>query len=177
MTGMCYLGIGAGIVLAVAVEPLIRRTMQIRFKDPQTNKVSPEAVAVIMVIGSLLTPIGQFGFAWTCLPRSIHWIVPILFGIPFGAGNTLCFIYSSSYLGQVYTVYAASAMASNAVIRSIFGAVLPLAGAKMYESLSPQMAGTVCGVLLVLMIPIPFTFWRYGDRFRKRSKTVKELGG
>jgi hypothetical protein len=151
--------------------------IQKRFKDPEAREALPEAIAIIMIVGSLLSPIGQFGFAWTCLPQRVHWIIPILFGIPFGAGNTLCFIYSSSYLGQVYNVYAASAMASNAVIRSVFGAILPLAGAKMYASMSPQMAGTICGALLVLMVPVPFTFWRCGHKFRKRSKTIRELGG
>lgn len=174
-SGACYLGIGVGIALAVLVEPLIRRLVNSQPKDPRTGLIPPEAVAIVMVIGSLLSPIGQFGFAWTCLPKKIHWIVPILFGIPFGAGNTLSFIYSNSYLARAYGMYTASAMASNAVMRSIFGATLPLAGASMYAAMSPQAAGSLCGGLLVLMIPIPFVFWRYGATIRGRSKVIRDM--
>ncbi len=173
--GMSYLGIGAGIVLAIAVEPIVRRIISSRPCDPVTGKPPPEAAALIMVVGSLLTPIGQLGFAWTCLPTSVHWTVPILFGVPFGFGNTLSFIYSSNYLAGAYGIYAASALASNAVIRSLFGATLPLAGSKMYEAISPQWAGTLCGVLAVVMIPVPFVFWRYGAKIRSKSRTIRLL--
>ncbi|KAM3502670.1 hypothetical protein MY11210_008994 [Beauveria gryllotalpidicola] len=173
--GMSYLGIGTGIVLAIAVEPLVRRIINSRPRDAATGKPPPEAAALIMVVGSLLTAIGQMGFARTCLPTSIPWIVPVLFGVPFGFGNTLSFIYSSNYLAGAYGIYAASALASNAVIRSIFGATLPLAGAKMYETLSPQWAGTLCGLLAVAMIPVPFVFWRYGAVIRGKSRTIRHL--
>ncbi|GJN72150.1 hypothetical protein PLICBS_006222 [Purpureocillium lilacinum] len=175
LTGMSYLGIGVGIVLAIVAEPLIRRLINSRGRDPKTGKPPPEAAALVMAIGSLLTPIGQLGFSWTCLPKTIHWAIPICFGIPFGAGNTLSFIYSSNYLAGAYGIYAASALASNAVIRSLFGAGLPLAGAKMYQAMTPQLAGTLCGVLEVAMIPIPFVFWRYGRRIRDKSKTIRQL--
>lgn len=175
-SGMTYLGIGAGTILAVVAEPFSRRLINSRPSDPVTGKPPPEAIAVMMAIGSLLSPIGQLGFAWTCLPQTIHWAIPLLFGIPFGAGNTLSFTYSSSYLARAYGIYAASALASNAVIRSIFGATLPLAGTSMYAVMSPQMAGTVCGAMLMMMIPIPFVFWRYGHKIRERSKIIREIG-
>ncbi|KFA65035.1 hypothetical protein S40285_05651 [Stachybotrys chlorohalonatus IBT 40285] len=176
LSGLSYMGIGAGIVLAIIVEPFIRRYLDSRPCDPKTGKPQPEVVAIVMALGSLLSPIGQIGFAWTCLPADIHWIFPILFGIPFGAGNTLSFIYSSSYLARSYGIYAASALASNTVIRSIFGATLPLAGTEMYTAMSPQIAGTVCAIMLVAMIPIPFVFWRYGHKIRERSKIISEVG-
>ncbi|RDA96135.1 hypothetical protein CP533_1773 [Ophiocordyceps camponoti-saundersi (nom. inval.)] len=174
-TGLSFLGIGIGIVLAIVIEPLIRRFINVHARDAKTGKPAPEAAALVMVIGSILTPIGQLGFSWTCLPATIHWSIPIFFGIPFGAGNTLSFVYSSNYLAGAYGIYAASALASNAVIRSIFGAALPLAGTKMYETLTPQIAGTLCGALEVALIPIPFIFWKYGRRIRDGSKTIRQL--
>lgn len=172
---MAYLGIGIGIVLAIVAEPLIRKFINSQPLDPITGKPKPEAAAVIMAVGSILTPLGQLGFAWTCLPNTIHWIVPICFGIPFGAGNTLSFIYSSNYLAGAYGIYAASALASNAVIRSIFGATLPIAGSKMYETMTPQWAGTLCGLLAIAMMPVPFVFWRYGAKIRGKSRTIRQL--
>ncbi|OAA73619.1 Major facilitator superfamily domain, general substrate transporter [Cordyceps fumosorosea ARSEF 2679] len=173
--GMSYLGIGVGIVLAIAAEPLARRIIHARPPDPLTGKPPPEAAALLMVAGALLTPIGQLGFAWTCLPARIHWVIPLMFGVPFGFGNTLSFIYSSNYLAGAYGIYAASALASNAVIRSIFGATLPLAGTRMYQDLDPRWAGTICGLLAVGMIPVPFVFWRYGAAIRARSRVIRQL--
>jgi hypothetical protein len=154
---------------------LLRRLINSQPRDPETGKVLPEATALVMAIGSVLTAVGQLVFAWTCLPASIHWAIPIAFGIPFGAGNTLSFIYGANYLAGAYQIYAASALAGNAVVRSTFGAVLPLAGPRMYEALTPQWAGTLLGLLEVAMIPIPFVFWRYGARIRAKSRVIRQL--
>jgi hypothetical protein len=81
------------------------------------------------------------------------------FGILFGAGNTLSFIYSQNYLGGAYGIYSASAFAGNAVMRSLLGGTLPLAGPTMYTNLTPQWAGTLLGLLEVCMIPVPIAFY------------------
>lgn len=175
MSGLAFVGIGVGTMLAIVSEPLLRRLINTQPRDPETNRAQPEATALVMALGAVLAPVGQLVFSWTCLPASIHWAVPIAFGVPFGCGNTLCFIYGSNYLAGTYSIYAASALAGNAVIRSVFGAVLPLAGPRMYAALSPQWAGTLLGLLEVAMIPIPFVFWRYGARIRAKSPAVRQL--
>lgn len=162
-------------MIAICLEPVWRRIINSHAKDPETGRVPPEASASIMSIGALLTPIGQLVFSWTCLPTSIHYLVPIAFGIPFGMGNTLCFIYGTNYLAGAYGYYAASALAGNAVMRSIFGATLPLAGPSMYAALTPQWAGTLLGLLEVVLIPIPFAFYKYGDRIRAKSPVIKQM--
>ena len=174
-TGLSFLGIGIGAVLSIISEPLLRKLINSQPRDPLTGKVQPEASALVMALGGVLAPLGQLGFSWTCLPVSIHWAAPLAFGIPFGAGNTLSFIYGNNYIASSYSVYAASALAGNAVIRSLAGGVLPLAGPKMYETLSPRWAGTLLGLLEVLMIPIPLVFWRYGGKIRAKSKVIREL--
>lgn len=90
-------------------------------------------------------------------------------------GNTLSFIYGSNYLAGAYGIYAASALAGNAVMRSFFGGTLPLAGPTMYERLTPQWAGTLLGLLQVLLIPIPFVFYRYGERIRAKSRVIRQM--
>ncbi|KAL2171461.1 hypothetical protein VTG60DRAFT_2868 [Thermothelomyces hinnuleus] len=158
------------------MEPVWRRLINGSGKrEPDTGRAAPEATALVMCIGALLTPLGQLVFSWTCLPASIHPAVPIAFGIPFGMGNTLSFIYGSNYLAAAYGIYAASAMAGNAVTRSVFGAALPLAGPAMYEAMTPQWAGTFLGLLEVLLIPIPFAFYRYGHKIRDRSRVIRRM--
>lgn len=89
--------------------------------------------------------------------------------------NTLCFIYGSNYLAGAYGYYAASALAGNAVMRSIFGGTLPLAGPIMYRTLTPQWAGTLLGLLEVCLIPIPLAFYRYGERIRAGSAVIRDM--
>lgn len=89
--------------------------------------------------------------------------------------NTLSFIYGANYLAGAYGIYAASALAGNAVMRSFFGGTLPLAGPTMYRNLTPQWAGTLLGLLEVCLIPIPFVFYRYGRQIRAKSKVIQQL--
>ena len=90
-------------------------------------------------------------------------------------GNTLAFIYSSNYLAGSYGIYAASAFVGNAVIRSVVGGTLPLAGPAMYKALTPQWAGTLLGLLEVCLIPIPLIFYRYGAKIRAKSKVIRQM--
>ncbi|KAK4192237.1 major facilitator superfamily domain-containing protein [Podospora australis] len=179
LSGLAFLGIGAGTLLAIGMEPIWRKIINSSPKrdplDPDSKRAAPEATALVMCIGAVLTPIGQLVFSWTCLPATIHAAIPIAFGVLFGMGNTLSFIYGSNYLAGAYGIYAASALAGNAVMRSVFGAALPLAGPAMYEAMTPQWAGTLLGLLEVLLIPIPFAFYRYGDRIRAKSRVIKVM--
>ncbi|PHH60336.1 hypothetical protein CDD81_1821 [Ophiocordyceps australis] len=175
VSGLAFSGIGIGILIAIFAEPLLRRLINAQPRDPDTGRVQAEAQALVMAMGAVSTALGQLGFAWTCLPQSIHWAIPIAFGIPFGFGNTLSFIYSSNYLAGAYGIYSASALVGNAVIRSVIGGTLPLAGPSMYRALTPQWAGTLLGLLEVITIPIPLVFWRYGARIRARSAVIRQL--
>lgn len=60
-------------------------------------------------------------------------------------------------------------------MRSLFGATLPLAGPAMYEKLTPQWAGTLLGLLEVCLIPIPFVFYRYGEKIRSKSRIIRQM--
>jgi len=142
--------------------------------DPATGKPPPEAGVSAVCIASILIPVGEIWFAWTCTPN-VHWIVPILAGIPFGAGNTGIFIYASNYLVHSYGIYAASALAGNAVLRSILGGTMPLAGPAMYAALGPHWAGTLLALLEAICIPIPFVFYRYGGKIRMKSALIRSM--
>ncbi|KAI9748529.1 MAG: hypothetical protein M4579_007200 [Chaenotheca gracillima] len=175
IAGLAFVGIGTGSFLVIILEPAIRRMINAHKLDPETGHVSPEAMVSVVCIGSICAPVGQLWFAWTCVPTSVHWVLPILAGIPFGAGNAIIFIYSSNYLAHSYGIYSASAMAGNTVIRSIVGGTLPLAGPAMYATLNPHWAGTLLGILEVLLIPIPFVFYKYGHRIRGRSTLIQSM--
>lgn len=175
ISGLAFIGIGIGSVTAMALEPVFRRIINSHPKDPVTGRVSPEASVSIVVFAAFLTPIGQFWFAWTCVPASIHWAIPIAAGIPFGMGTTCIFIYASNYLTASYGVFASSALAGNAVMRSFLGGTLPLAGQSMYGRLGANWASTLLAFLEVVIIPIPIVFYRYGKGIREKSALIASL--
>ncbi|KAA8911554.1 major facilitator superfamily domain-containing protein [Sphaerosporella brunnea] len=175
LSGLAFLGIGVGTTLAVAIEPLSRKIYNLHSVDPETGKRPPEARILIIAISAIIIPLSLLCFAWTCVPRHIHWIWPILAGIPYGLGNTIVFLHANTYLVTSYDVYAASAMAGNAVVRSILGGVMPLFGPIMYRRLGPNWAATTVALIAAALIPIPWAFYKWGKKIRVRSPILQKL--
>lgn len=65
---------------------------------------------------------------------------------------------------------AASAIAANTFLRSLFGAVFPLFATYMFDALRVNWASTLLGCVALILVPIPVVFWRYGANIRARSK-------
>jgi hypothetical protein len=57
---------------------------------------------------------------------SINYMASICAGAPFGFGMVLVFLSIMNYLIDAYVIFAASVLAANAVLRSLFGAAFPL---------------------------------------------------
>lgn len=122
ISGLSYLGVMIGQLLAmffyVYLEILYRKRIA---KDP--TKATPEGRLDPALIGCVLLPVGLFWFAWTT-DSSIPWIVSIFGGGAFGFGQVLLFISLINYVIDAYTVFAASALAANTILRALFGAAL-----------------------------------------------------
>jgi hypothetical protein len=82
---------------------------------------------------------------------------------------------ANTYLVDTYTSYAASASAASTVFRSLLGALLPLAGNSMYNALGLGWGTSVLGFIAVAFIPIPFVFWKFGQRIRESKYSQVNL--
>lgn len=167
-TGLTFLGISIGQFLAALATPYFSRVYK-RQREMHGGKAPPESRLIMGMFGAVAVPIGLFWFGATTSP-SIHWIVPILGSIPFGAGVVWTFSSVFTYLVDAYRPVAASAMASNSVMRSSFAAGFPLFAVPMYNRLGTVGATCLLGGLSVLMVPLPFVFYRYGARIRQSSR-------
>lgn len=175
------IGIGGLPFIAVAVGMLIAFAYNIFFDDKQyrravdkgNGKAPPEARLPSSMLGAIALPIGLFWFAWTNSP-SLHWMASVSAGVPFGFGMVLLFLSIMNYLIDAYTIFAASVLAGNGIIRSLFGAVFPLFTAKMYSSLGIHWASTIPAILALLCLPFPFIFYKYGRSIRLRCKYAAE---
>ena len=118
--------------------------------------------------------IGLFWIGWSAR-SGIHWIVPVLSGIPIGLGFVLIFIGLANYLVDAYRIYAASALGISSITRSGFGVVLPLATTKMYNTLGIHWGCSLLGFVSLLMCLIPFVFIRFGPKIMANSPMCQEL--
>ena len=73
----------------------------------------------------------------------------------------------STYLVDAFGIFAASAVAASTVLRSLGGAVLPLAGGKMFAALGLGWGSSLLAFIALVMIPVPIIFFRYGERIRE----------
>lgn len=174
--GLAFLGVAVGMLAAVIYTiPDNGRYQRVaeQYKKNGASSTPPEVRLPPSLIGAVCIPVGLFVFAWTNYP-SIHWIVCIIATVPFGFGMVLVFLSIMNYLIDSYTIYAASVLAANSVLRSLFGAAFPLFTTHMYMNLGIHWASSMPAFLALLCVPFPFLFYRYGSAIRKRCKFAAE---
>lgn len=132
--------------------------------------IPEERFPLVMLVGWTM-PAGIFVFAWTARDH-IHWIVPAIGVFLLGIGFVNIFQGCLNYLVDTYTRYAASAIAANTFLRSIFAAAFPLFSKQMFDSLGVQWGGSLIGFIALGMIPIPFVFYKYGAGIRTRRPYI-----
>lgn len=170
--GLAFLGVAVGMLLAVAYSIFANRRYS-KISDEYNGFAPPEARLPLCMVGSVAVPIGLIWFAWTNYP-SIHWIVSIIATAPFGFGMVLIFLGIMNYLIDSYTIFAASVLAANSVLRSIFGAVFPLFTTQMYDGLGIHWASMIPAFLALVCVPFPFLFYKYGPKIRTKCKYAAE---
>jgi DHA1 family multidrug resistance protein-like MFS transporter len=90
---------------------------------------------------------GLFWFGWTGYTGHILWIAPVMSGLFTGFGIFSIFLSLLNYIVDAYLMFAASALAANTFMRSIFGGVFPLFATYMFDGMGIQWASTVSGIL------------------------------
>jgi len=89
----------------------------------------------------------------------------------FSCGNLLVFTCASLYLTDCYgALYGASAWSSNTFLRYLFATIFPLFAIQMYEGLGVGWATSLLGFISLLLVPIPFVFYNFGNQIRSKSK-------
>ncbi|KIA75605.1 cycloheximide resistance protein [Aspergillus ustus] len=165
--GLSYLGIGVGSVAGLIFQVSYSDRLYLRLvtKDPNTEP-KPEYRLPPLCFTCWLMPASLLWYGWTA-EREVHWIAPIIGTSLVGFGMLNAFTVASTYLVDAYTVHAASAVAAVTVLRSLGGAFLPLAGGPMYDALGLGWGNTLLAGIALAMCPLPFVFYRYGERIRK----------
>jgi MFS family permease len=170
ISGLPFVAVAIGIFLAIAYVIFYDNKQYMKKVNASgVGYTTPEARLPMCIVGGIALPIGLFWFAWTNSP-SLPWAASVVAAIPFGFGMVLIFLSIMNYLIDSYTIFAASVLAGNGIIRSVFGAAFPLFTKQMYDSLGIHWASSVPAFLAVACIPLPFLFYKYGASIRKKCK-------
>ncbi|ODQ65525.1 polyamine transport protein [Nadsonia fulvescens var. elongata DSM 6958] len=179
ITGLAFLGIGVGLVCATTTYIVIDRVMFFpknadgtrgtRDANGKLILAAPETKLLPAKIGALLLPGSLFWIGWSS-KVSVHWIVPILAGVPFGASLLLIFYTVLTYISTSYPpMVTASALAANNLARYILASVFPLFTIQMYKKLHITWASTLFAFVAVALMPVPWMLERWGATLRARS--------
>ncbi|KZP22408.1 MFS general substrate transporter [Athelia psychrophila] len=159
-TGMSFLGIGLGMVGAIACMPFWNRLFEretLRFK----GHPPPETRLYMGQVGGILVPIGLFWLAFTTY-ASVPWIIR--------RGRVLCVHLHVHVPRHRVPPIAASAMAADSALRSMFAAAFPLFAGAMYARLGTVGTTALLAGLTAVMAPLPFIFYKIGPRLREKSR-------
>ncbi|KAF2835724.1 MFS multidrug transporter [Patellaria atrata CBS 101060] len=165
---LMFIPIAVGVLLSAACSPLINRHYLTSVRK-HNGKPPAEVRLIPMMFSCWFIPIGLFIFAWTSYPR-LHWIGPALGGFPVGFGFIFLYNSANNYLVDTYQHQAASALAAKTFLRSFWGAAVVLFTNQMYDRLGFQWAGTLLAFIGLACCAIPYVFWIWGERIRRRSK-------
>lgn len=165
--GLALLGIGVGVIAASIVNVPVSKHFGAKVRNGHDTR--PEVRLKPAMFGAIFIPVGIFWFAWTN-GSSIPWPSSVVAGSFFGFGMVIVWTSVNNYLVDAYKVYAASALAGQVVMRSIFGAVFPLFTGYMFRGIGLHWAASVPGFIAVACAPLPFVFYKFGPRIREGSR-------
>jgi MFS family permease len=170
--GLVYFGLGVGQIAGVAVFGTASDTIVKRMA--KGGEMKPEYRLPPMIPGTAMIPLGLIIYGWTA-QYYVHWFVPLLGTFFVGVGVITVFIPVASYLVDAYPAHAASATAATTVFRSMGGALLPLAGPKMYQKLDQGWGNTLLAGIALGVMPMIWLTMKYGERLRTHPKYQMNL--
>ncbi|EME45732.1 hypothetical protein DOTSEDRAFT_171312 [Dothistroma septosporum NZE10] len=173
---LSFLGLISGALCAslplVLLDLTIYQPRLARFPTTHldTDRFPPEHRLYPAMIASPLLPTFLLIFAWT-VRSDILWIVPIIFQGLAMSSSVMIYAPSNLFMIDAYgSLYGASAAGAAMLSRYSFSAAFPLFSLQMYHVLGVGWATTLLALCTAVMAPIPWLFWRFGDRLRARTK-------
>lgn len=170
--GLTYLGIGIGSVMGLVIFGIVSDRI-VRSKS-KNGEMKPEYRLPPMIPGAFFIPVGLFVYGWTA-DKHVHWIVPVIGTGCVGLGLLATFFPITLYLIDAFTLHAASATAAATILRSLLGALLPLAGRSMYQTLGLGWGNSLLAFIALALCPIPVVFYKYGERIRTHPRFQVKL--
>lgn len=167
LSGLAYIGLGLGCLSGNLLVSFTSDRYMLRRAGQNGGEKKPEYRNRWVPLGAVSVPCGFFIYGWTAEYR-VHWIVPIIGTYFIGFGFNTIFNSILLYIVESFTIFAASALAANGVVRNLGGGLLPLAGLTLYGRLGVGWGNSVLAfVHLGVIVPMTLVLMRYGEFIRK----------
>lgn len=172
LTGLSFIGIGIGLCCAGLLVPVVyiwaKRDLK-RIQEYGGTRLPPEFRLWYAMFGAPAVSISVLWLAWSANPSISCW-VPLAASVLFGFGILCVFISSYQYIIDAYETFSASALASVTLIRYVAAGGMIEVSIPMYRKLGVHWTLTIFGCISVLLVPVPYAFYRYGPKIRAKSK-------
>lgn len=130
---------------------------------------APEFRIPLLVPGTIVIPIGLFWYGWTGEAQT-HWILPNIGAFIFCFGTIMSMQVIQTYTIDSYPRYAASAISTINVAKSITGFGFPLFAPKMYNTLHYGWGNSLLAFIsLAIGVVATPVLWKCGSKLRARS--------
>lgn len=172
--GLTFLGLGLGQCIGLFLFASTSDKMLKKRAAANGGVMKPEMRLPFLLHTSFFAPAGLILYGWTA-EYKIHWIVPIIGTCLVSIGMICSFMPVGVYLVDAFTTYAASAMAANTVLRSFGGALLPLAGRRLYNTLGYGWGNSLLALIALVFVPMIFLLKKYAEILRTHPRFQFEL--
>lgn len=142
----------------------------------ENRTIAPETKISSFAIACPALAVGLWIFGWTIPPlvTHVHWIVSLIGLVLIGfAANDFAYVLFG-YVTDLYGPYAASAVASLSLSRTLVAAAFPLFTTQMYEGLGANYATTILAGVATLFAFTPFIFLGFAPKLKKMSSFVED---
>ncbi|KAF5368992.1 hypothetical protein D9758_002844 [Tetrapyrgos nigripes] len=159
--GLNFIALGSGMCFASFVNSRTMDKIYRYYKDRNGGVGEPEFRVPTMVPASIAFPLGILMSGWGA-QHHVHWIVVDVGIFLVGTGIILAFQCIQTYIIDVFTLYAASGVASVFFLRALFGFCFPLFADEMYNSLGYGKGNTILSAAAIALgCPAPWILWFY----------------
>ncbi|KAL2194743.1 major facilitator superfamily domain-containing protein [Corynascus similis CBS 632.67] len=140
-----YLSLALGFTVCTQIMAPVSDLIYSYLKSRNGGIGLPVHRAPILIPGAFLVPMGFLLYGWSAQKVSF-WLVPNIGAAILGGGIIVSMQSITSYVVDVYPLYAASATAALTLLRAI------------------------AGFTIVISWPAPLVLWKYGGALRARSR-------
>ncbi|GJN89890.1 hypothetical protein Rhopal_002879-T1 [Rhodotorula paludigena] len=167
-----FVALAIGFMLASQVGARYLDVLYRQLKAKEGGQGRPEFRLPLILPAAILLPLGLLLYGWGA-EKALHWIVPDIGMGLIGFAMICIFQSTTSFILDVYTMHAASALATTIFFRSMCGCFFPWFAPYMYAGIGYGWGMTALALVTICIgWPAVPLMWFFGERLRARSKYV-----
>jgi MFS family permease len=176
ISSLNYISFSLGLIAGTVGSGALNDRVYVLLRARNGGVGRPEFRVPTMLVGVVLLPVGLLWWGWSG-EAALHWIMPNIGAFFVAAGMYNCVSCVASYTIDTYTRYAASAISTNILLRSLTAAFFPLFAPYMFDSLGFGWSATVlAGSFAVVGGSVVAALWFFGEKIRAKSPYCAATG-